>query len=133
MSMLKLKVDASQHDRGRLVAVVHGELDHADVVELCTRACGLIGVGSHELVLDLSAARRRYDSADSRTLAWLQERMRVLGVQLTIRPGDITVTDRSMAGDLDEPSAVGTRADDFTAHCEKPGAPGYRPETADQP
>jgi len=41
--MLKLEVNASRHDRGRLIAVVHGDLDHAGVVELCSRAYGLIG------------------------------------------------------------------------------------------
>jgi len=107
MSMLKLEMNASQRDRGRLIAVVLGDLDHDDVVELCTRACGLIDVGSDELVLDLSAAQH-YDVAENQALAWLEERMRRRGVRLTIRPGNSAVAESS-------------------------GAPGYRPETAEQP
>lgn len=133
--MLKLEMNAGQRDRGRLIAVVHGDLDHENVVELCTRACDLIDAGSRELVLDLSAARH-HDAAEHRALAWLQERMRIRGVLLTIRAGASSVVESSRpVGGLGDPTVgtCGNANEDLTRHCEKPGALGYRPETAEQP
>ena len=136
MTMLKLEMNSSnRHRRGQATVVARGDLHDADIVGLCAQISGLIDVGVHAVVLDLSRAAAG-DPDTRRSLVWLQDRMRTRGVALSILTSDPPAPRRSAESAAADASDADTTPDHASApstHCEQPSMPGYRPETADQP
>jgi hypothetical protein len=133
MSMLKLELNPRNRQHpSQATIVARGNLYPGDIMALCAQISGLIDVGVHAAVLDLGATGP-CNPDTQRSLAWLQDRMRGRGVELSILGSDPPTPRRSPdAGAPKVPDASVDRSA-FTAHCEQPGMPGYRPETVDQP
>ncbi|HTF48659.1 MAG TPA: hypothetical protein VK735_14530 [Pseudonocardia sp.] len=126
---------SNRHRRGQATVVARGDLHDADIVGLCAQISGLIDVGVHAVVLDLSRAAAG-DPDTRRSLVWLQDRMRTRGVALSILTSDPPAPRRSAESEAADASDSDTTPDHASApstHCEQPSMPGYRPETADQP
>jgi hypothetical protein len=136
MTMLKLEINfRDRHRRGQATVVARGDLHDADIVGLCAQISGLIDVGVHAVVLDLSQAAA-CDLDTRRSLVWLQDRMRTRGVALSILTSDPPVPRRSAeieAADASDSDTALDHASAASTHCQQPGMPGYCPETADQP
>jgi hypothetical protein len=136
MSMLNLELNPrNRHRHGHTTVVARGDLHHADIVGLCAQISGLIDVGVHAIVLDLSAVVP-CDPDAQRSLLWLQDRMRTRGVALNIMISDPLMPKRSApigAADAPDTDTALHQPSAPSAHCERPGMPGYLPETADQP
>jgi anti-anti-sigma regulatory factor len=129
MSMLERTRDSDHHSGDHATVVVHGKQDRAAAIRLRAQLGELLDTGLHELVLDLSEVPRR-NPETNRTLAWLRDRLRLQGGHLTILAGAQTPT-----AALDDPheAALTEGTANLAAHCDQPGSPDYRPETADQP
>jgi hypothetical protein len=127
--MLELTRNSDHHNGDHVTVVVHGKQDRAGATQLRAQLGELLDTGLRELVLDLTDVPRR-NPETNRTLAWLRDRLRMRGGHLTVLPGDQTLT--AALDDPNEDSHTEPTAN-LAAHCDRPGSPGYRPETADQP
>ena len=127
--MLELKRNSDHHSGDQATVVVHGKQDRVGATRLRAQLGELLDTGLSELVLDLTEVPRR-NPETNRTLAWLRDRLRMRGGHLTVLAGDQT-----LAVALDNPpgDSDAERGANHAAHCDQPGSPGYRPETADQP
>jgi len=118
-----LGILAAADGRDRVTLRVRGRLDRVGISRLRTELAGWRAVGVPILCVDVSAVSR-WDPGLPRALAWARSQLRAHGQELIITGG--ARLSAAVAAEETTFDLAGWRG-------ARPGEPGYRPETADQP